>query len=143
MLTLQTDLIARIQSQVPGFKTIGNPSVMAGLGLQNIGALLPACLVVPGKAEPVVKAADALPAQEEQAWDIVVIVAHQHTQAANGLTESLAASLMDGVFKAVQGWKAAPNQRKGFVYQGRSAPRYSMGWAEFPMTFTATAVVGQ
>ncbi|WAR42932.1 phage tail terminator protein [Methylomonas rapida] len=141
MLTLQTALIARIQSQVSGFKTIGNPSVMAGLG--QIGPLLPACLVVPGKAEPVVKAADALPAQEEQAWDIVVIVAHQHTQAAHGLTESLAASLMDGVFKAVQGWKASPNQRKGFVYQGRSAPSYSMGYAEFPMTFTASAVIGQ
>ena len=141
MLTLQAGILARIQSQVPGFKTVGNPSVMAGL--RDIGPLLPACLVVPGEAKPVVKAADALPAQEEQAWDIVVIVAHQHRQEADGLTESLAGALMDDVFKAVQGWKAASSQHKGFVYQGRQAPSYSMGYAEFPMTFTATAVVGQ
>lgn len=141
MLSIEPLMIARIDTQIPGFKTVGNPSVLAGL--RDIGPLLPAAIIMPGGGEPLIKAPDALPTQEDQEWDVVVIVGHQATETGNGITEAIAGAFMTDVFKALQGWNASPNQRKGFVYQGRQAPIYSIGYAEFPMTFAAQTVIGQ
>jgi hypothetical protein len=141
MLSLEPLIIARIDAQVPGFKTVGNATTLAGL--RDIGPLLPGVFVIPGGGEPMVKTIDALPAQEIQDWDLIVIIAHQADETNAGLTEAIAGAFMTAVFKALQGWTAGPNQRKGFIYQGRQPPSYSIGYAEFPMTFTAHAVIGQ
>ncbi|MGR8932650.1 MAG: phage tail terminator protein [Gammaproteobacteria bacterium] len=141
MLTLQTDIIVRIQSQVPGFKTVANPSVLAGL--RDIGPLLPACLVVPGAGEPIEQRQPQLPTVEQQEWEIVVIVAHQHIEADNGRTEKIAGGFMHEILKALHGWKAgAVPQKNGFIYTGRDKPAYSVGYAEFPMTFISKAIIG-
>lgn len=141
MLTLQTDLINRIQSQVAGFKTVGNPSVVAGL--RDIGQLLPACLVAPGAGRPIEQRQPELPTIEEQEWVIAIVVAHQHTDAADGLTEQIAGGFMQEIVKALHGWKAdAAPQKQGFIYTGRDRPAYSMGYAEFPMAFISKFIVG-
>jgi len=141
MLTLQTDIIARIQAQVPGFKTIANPSVMAGL--RDIGPLLPACLVAPGQGGPIEQSQPQLPAVEKQEWEVVVIVAHQHTGEADGLTEQIAGTFMDGIVRALHGWKDGSSpQKHGFIYAGRYRPTYGIGYAEFPMSFTSKFIIG-
>ena len=141
MLTLQTDIIGRIQSQVPGLKTIANPSMMAGL--RDIGPLLPACIVVPGQGEPIEQSQPQLPTVEQQEWEIVVIVAHQHTDAVDGLTEQIAGGFMDGIVRALHGWKDGSSpQKHGFIYTGRDRPSYGIGYAEFPLIFISKAIIG-
>jgi len=141
MLTLQTDIISRIKSQVPGFTTISNPSVLAGL--RDIGPLLPACLVIPGAGNPIEQKVPALPTVEGQEWDVVIIVAHQHTEAVDGLTEQIAGTFMSNIIGALHGWKTGVTPQKlGFIYAGRDRPAYGIGYAEFTMTFSANFVVG-
>jgi hypothetical protein len=141
MLTLQTDIISRIKSQVPGFKTIGNPSML--VGLRDIGPLLPACLVVPGAGNPIEQKIPSQPTVEQQEWDIVILIAHQHDDAVNGLTEQIAGAFMAHVFKSLHGWKSgAVAQKNGFVYVGRDKPVYGSGYAEFALSFVSNAVIG-
>lgn len=142
MLTLQTDIISLISSHVTGLTTIANPSVLAGL--RDIGPLLPACIVMPGAGEADEQAIPSLPVSEQQQWDIIIIVAHQNTNAANGLTEQIAGGFMNGVLKALHGHKIAnKSQKHGFIYLGRKEPAYNVGYAEFPMTFLAQTLVGK
>ncbi|WP_367154649.1 hypothetical protein [Methylomonas sp. HYX-M1] len=141
MLTLEQNIVLRIQSQVSGFITVGNASLLAGL--RDIGPLLPGCFVVPGGGEPVSPGNPTdTPLLEQQEWDVIIIVPHQATDSANGLTEVVASGFMSAVLKALHGWKADPTQRQGFIYQGRERPSYNLGYAEFPMTFLANAVIG-
>ncbi len=141
MLYLEPLLIAAIKTEFPGFKTVGNPSVLAGL--RDIVPLLPACIVSPGGAEPKKPTTDPVPVLEEQDWDIVVIVPHQLDQASNGLTETIAGAFMDSIFKLLQGQKLSPEQRLGFMYKGRDVPAFNDGYAEFPMTFGTNTMIGK
>jgi len=141
MLFLEQAIIDKITAEVAGLTTVGNPSLLAGL--RDIGPLLPACIVMPGAGEPVDAGKSAVaPLSEAQDWDVVIIVAHQATKAADGQTETIAGGFMTAVLKALQGKKISSQQRLGFVYQGRSAPNYGVGYAEFPLTFSTQAVVG-
>jgi len=141
MLDLQIAIISRITDFVPGLTTIANPSVLAGV--REIGPLLPACIVIPGGGEPGEQHIPSLPLIETQEWDVVVIIAHQSRDSEDGLTEQIAGDFMRDILKALHGWKnGAQPQKHGFIYTGRSQPNYNLGYAEFPMTFTAKAIVG-
>lgn len=142
MLSLQTAIVARIESQVPDFKTVDNPSVL--VTTREMGPLLPACIIVPGAGDPGEIKNPALPVLETQEWDVIVIVAHQVVGSEDGQTEAIAGALMNGVLKALHGWKDNSNpQKHGWIYAGRERPSYNLGYAEFPMTFHAKAVIGQ
>lgn len=144
MLELEIDLIHRIREQVPAFTTVGNPSVLAGLN--DIGPLLPACIVVPGHGDLSVQSdgRNDGPVIEEQNWDVVVLIGHQYNEQSDGLTEQLASTLMRAVFSAVHGFKVnRASMRSGYVYTGRDTPIYNIAWAEFPMTFFAKRLVNK
>lgn len=141
MFDLQKILIDRINAEVPGFKTVANPSVLAGL--REIGPLLPACIVMPSGGDPMEQSSPILPVVETQHWDIIVIIGHQYREMDSGLTEQVAGELMTGILKALHGWRGSSNyQHKGFAYDGREAPSYAVGYAEFPLHFTSKAVIG-
>lgn len=141
MLTLQTDIISRIKAQVPGFTAIGNPSII--VGLRDIGPLLPACLVVPGAGDPIAQNAPTLPTVEQQEWHVVIVIAHQHMDAVDGLTEQIAGDFMTAIVTALHGWKAGNTPQKwGFIYTGRDRPAYGQGYAEFPLSFNSKAIIG-
>lgn len=141
MLTLEQAIITRINAEVPAFVTVANASVLAGL--RDIGTLLPGCFVIPGGGDPVQQAVQTSAVTlEVQEWHVIIIVPHQHNDSADGITETVAGSLMLSVLKALQGQKLSVDQRLGFVYQGREQPSYNLGYAEFPMTFAAQMVIG-
>lgn len=141
MLSLQIDIINMITASVQGFTTIANPSVL--VGVREIGPLLPACIVIPGGGDPDEQSVPSRPLIEDQDWDVVIIVPHQHQNSADGLTEQIAGAFMLGVLNALHGKKTGNKPQKyGFIYAGRSQPSYNLGYAEFPMTFTAKALVG-
>jgi hypothetical protein len=140
MLEQEPAVIAQIREQVPAFETVGNPSLISGI--QDIGHLLPLCIVVPGEAglalpkEPDWRG--TAPIIEVQRWDVLIFLAHQNIDQTDGLTEIEASKLMRQVFKALHGFQTKRvAQDAGFIYSGREAPAYMLGWARFAMTFHA------
>lgn len=138
ILAAEQLIIDRITAQVSGFTTISNPSKIAGL--RDIGPLLPGGFVMPGSGTSAAQQKNGSGMVEEQEWDLVVIVGHQHTDAADGHTESIAGALMTGCIQALSGWHPGVGFISPFVYAGREAPTYGLGYAEFPLTFTIKAL---
>ena len=133
MLSFERLIIDRIIDQVLGFTTVGNASKL--VGVRDIGLLLPGCFVLPGASENL----ESSLAIELQAWEVIIIVPHQHDDDADGLTEDIAGRFMAGVFTALQRWLPTGKRLGTFVYQGRGQPHYKLGYAEFPMTFHVKA----
>jgi hypothetical protein len=138
ILAAQPLIIDRITAQVVGFTTISNPSLVAGL--RDIGPLLPGCFVMPGPGDIAAQQKNGAGVVEEQEWDVIIIVGHQHTEAADGTTETTAGTLMTGCIQALSGWHPGIGFISPFVYAGRAAPIYGLGYAEFPLTFTIKAL---
>jgi hypothetical protein len=138
ILAAQQLIIARLNSMVSGFHTIANPSAIAGL--RDITPLLPGCFVMPGSGQISAQQRNASGVIEEQDWLVIVIVGHQHSAAANTLTEAVAGGLMSGVISALSGWHPGPGFISPFVYAGREAPEYGLGYAEFPLIFSIRAL---
>ncbi len=136
MLSLEPLIINRILDQVPGFTTVGNASKL--VGVRDIGALLPGCFVIPGGGDRSESALNI----EDQEWDIIIIVPHQHEDSANGLTEEIAGAFMQGVLRALHNWQDSSASKGVFIYKGRNQPHYNMGYAEFPMTFSTKSSLG-
>ena len=142
MLGLNRQTLARLRDQIPGFVTVENASYIAPIN--NIGELLPACILSPGPSELMPGNADQIIGLEDQEWDVLVIVAYGHSEEEQGLTELNASRFMNAVYNALHGWKCTNGlQRQGFVYKGRYEPIYHLGWAIFPMSFSAMAVIGR
>ena len=142
MLSLSRHILTRVRTEVPGFVTVANASVIAPLN--DIGPLLPACIISPGPGDLVTQGAAQATALEDQEWDVAIIVGYSHQDEELGITENLASELMDGVYRALHGWKADNGtQRSGFLYKNRLEPVYNKGWAIFPLFFTARAVIGR
>lgn len=140
MFALEQLIIDRIKEQVAGLNTVGNPSVLAGV--RDLGPLLPACLVIPGAGSFVNTTCVGPAPEEEQTWNIIILVPHQHKAYADGLTETFAGEFMLGIFNALHDWKSATvYQRMPFMYQGRDQPIYDTGYAEFPMLFSVKAAL--
>jgi hypothetical protein len=116
------------------FKTIDNPSLIAGL--HDIGPYLPACFVMPGAADINAQQPNGAGVVEEQDWHLIIIVAHQAFTADDKLTEARAGVLMQSCIKALHFWKPDDtNFFRTFTYTGRAEPEYNLGYAEFPLTF--------
>lgn len=133
-------IIDRLNAQAADFKTIDNPSLLAGL--TDIGPLLPACIVMPGAGDPYTQQANGAGVVEEQDWLLVIIVAHQAFKQDNRLTEDLAGVLLQSCIKALSGWK--PDNAdffRPFIYAGRAEPEYNLGYAEFPLNFKIKRMV--
>lgn len=126
-------IIDRITAEVPGFTTISNPSLIAGL--RDIGPLLPFCVVAPGAADISSQQTNGSGVIEEQDWSLTIIVEHQADDADSGLTEDLAGNLMMSCIQALSGWYPGTPFVRSFTYAGRVAPDYGLGYAEFPLNF--------
>jgi hypothetical protein len=126
-------IIDRIQAQVTGFKSVGNPSLLAGL--HDIGPLLPGCFIMPSGAEIHSQQQNRQDVAEMQDWLLVIIVAHQASNSQNGLTEDIAGTLMHGCIMALSGWYPGSPFIRGFEYVGREQPDYNLGYAEFSLNF--------
>jgi hypothetical protein len=122
------------------FKTISNPSLIAGL--TEIGPLLPACFVMPGAADIATQLTNGTGVVEEQDWHLIIIVEHQASQADDKLTENLAGALLQKCIEALSGW-LPPGKHffRPFIYAGRAEPEYNLGYAEFPLTFKIRKMV--
>ena len=133
-------IIERLTALIPDFKTIDNPSLIAGL--TDIGPLLPACFVMPGIGENAAQELNGPGVVEEQAWQLIIITAHQAFKLENKLTEDIAGLLIQSCIQALSGWKPQNNDFfRPFVYAGRSEPEYNLGYAEFPLTFKIKRMV--
>jgi hypothetical protein len=133
-------IIARLIAQIPAFKTVDNPSLIAGL--HDIGLLLPACFVMPGAADISTQQHNGAGVVEDQNWLLVVIVAHQAFKLDNKLTEDLAGALIQQCIQALSGWKPEPADFfRPFIYAGRAEPEYNLGFAEFPLNFKIKRMV--
>jgi hypothetical protein len=129
-----------VTTTVQLFKTIGNPSLIAGLS--DIGPLLPACFVMPGAAEIASQQTNGAGVVEEQEWHIVIVIAHQAFKAQTGLTESVAGTLMHACIVALSGWLPESNNFiRPMLYAGRAEPDYNLGYAEFPLSFKIKKMV--
>ena len=140
MLVAEQNIIDRINSLITGFTTVGNPSIIAGL--RDIGPLLPGCFVMPGPGEISAQERNKAGAVEEQEWTLIIIVGHQYDDASDGITEAIAGGLMADCIAALSGWHPGSGFIRPFVYAGREAPTYGLGYAEFPLTFTIKKLVG-
>ena len=133
-------IIDRLTAQVADFKTIDNPSLIAGL--HDIGPYLPACFVMPGAGEIAAQQQNGAGVVEDQIWICVIIVAHQAFKLDNKLTEDLAGELIQSCIQSLSGWKPEANDFfRSFIYAGRSEPEYNLGYAEFPLTFKIRRMV--
>ena len=133
-------IIDRLTAQVPDFKTIDNPSLIAGL--QDIGPYLPACFVLPGAADISTQQQNGAGVVEDQTWILVVIVAHQAFKLDSKLTEDLAGALLQSCIQALSGWKPEnADFFRPFIYAGRTEPEYNLGYAEFPLNFKIRRMV--
>jgi len=146
MLENEALLIRRIRDEVPGFKYVSNPSIVAGD--VQIGPLLPFCLVVPGESDLALpKEQDwraSSPTIEAQRWEIITLLRYQDSDQTDGMTEQIASVFMRQIFKAVHGFLTKREAKNnGFIYMGRDAPVYQNGWCEFPMTFLARCELSQ
>lgn len=133
-------MIAQINANVIGFKTVGNPGLIAGI--KEIGSMLPCCIVQPGGGEIADKDRNAVGLVEDQFWQVTVITGYEFDEVNYGMTESTAGQLMDGVINALNGKSPGAGFVKLLMYAGREDPVYSLGYAEFPMTFRVKKVVG-
>lgn len=141
MLGLIRQTLTRLREQVPAFVTVEPASYIAPM--TDIGELLPACILSPGSGELVQQNASQPIGIEDQEWDVLVIVPYGHDDQETGLTEKNASALMNAVYNALHGWKCTDgSQRQGFVYKGRYEPVYNLGWAVFPLSFSAKAIIG-
>lgn len=142
MLSIIHTIIARIEAQVPDFKTVGNGSEL--LTTDDLGKLLPGCFVIPGGGEDYSSKPRQRQMIEAQEWTVVIVVPHEHKKSEHGLTEDVASVLMRNVFNALHGWNDYPNaQPNGFAYSPRPHPVYQRGYAEFPMTFSVNVLQGK
>lgn len=144
MLAVESLMIARILEQTTGFTTVGNSSALAQ-GMRRLGELLPACFIFPGPSVPELGEHDLscdLPLLEYQHWDVVVIVPHENQQSTSGQTDNLAGDLLNQVLKALHGWSPSPTNPSLLQYMGREQPKFSMGYAEFTLTFAGRQLVG-
>jgi hypothetical protein len=141
MLSLQPLIITQLKALVPGLTTVANPSVLAGLN--HLGALLPAVIVMPGAGTPTEQNPHSLAILEDQDWEIILILAHQNTDAGDGNTEQVAGGFMSLILKALHGWQPDLAMRFGFAYKSRAAPSYNPGYAEFPMSFSAKIMLNK
>lgn len=142
MLNLSRHILTRVRTEVPGFVTVANASVIAPLN--DIGPLLPACIISPGPGDLVAQGAAQTTALEDQEWDVAVIIGYSHKDEDFGVAEIQASKLMDGVYRALHGWKTDNGEmRSGFIYKNRLEPVYNKGWVIFPLFFTARAVIGR
>ncbi len=127
-------IIERLTALIPAFKTVDNPSLIAGL--TDIGPLLPACFVMPGAGENAAQQQNGAGVVEDQSWQLIVITAHQAFKLENKLTEDIAGALIQSCIQAMSGWKPEnADFVRPFIYAGRSEPEYNLGYAEFPLTF--------
>ena len=137
MLAVESLMIARILEQTTGFTTVGNSSALAQ-GMRRLGELLPACFIFPGPSVPELGEHDLscdLPLME-------VIVPHENQQSTSGQTDNLAGDLLNQVLKALHGWSPSPTNPSLLQYMGREQPKFSMGYAEFTLTFAGRQLVG-
>lgn len=133
-------IIDRLTAQTQDFKTIDNPSLIAGL--HDIGPYLPACFVLPGAGDISTQLTNGTGVVEDQDWHLIIIVAHQAFKNDNKLTEDIAGVLMQSCIKALSGWKPEHNDFfRPFIYAGRAEPEYNLGYAEFPLTFKIRRMV--
>jgi hypothetical protein len=122
------------------FKTISNPSLIAGL--TEIWPLLPACFVMPGAADIASQLTNGTGVVEEQEWHLIIIVEHQASKNDDKLTEAVAGELLQACIKALSGWlPPGKNFFRPFIYAGRAEPEYNLGYAEFPLTFKIRKIV--
>lgn len=133
-------IIARINSQVTGLTTVGNPGLIAGL--KDLGPLLPCAIVQPGGGEIMNKERNAIGAVEDQLWQVTVIVGYEFNAASYGNTESVAGTIMAAIIDALSGQHPGAGFYRMMMYDGREDPVYSLGYAEFPMTFHVKKIVG-
>jgi hypothetical protein len=140
VLVAEQLIIDRIIDQVPDFKTVDNPSLLAGLN--DIGPLLPGCFVMPGPADISSQQTNGTGVVEEQDWQLIIIVAHQAFKNENRLTEDTAGELMQACIGALSGWRPGQNEFfRPFTYAGRAEPNYNSGYAEFPLSFKIRKMV--
>lgn len=142
MIGLFADLIARVSNEVPDFKSVGGPYLLSALPRDEFGTLLPAAIVMPGAGTH--QNANTLtgPRFETQDWQVVVVVSYNNDDATFTQSEMIAADLMTKVHKAVHDWAVDRSKaRRQFVYKGRDAPNYQLGYIEFALNFTIDAVI--
>jgi hypothetical protein len=122
------------------FKTISNPSLIAGL--TDIGPLLPACFVMPGAADIASQLTNGTGVVEDQDWHLIIIVEHQVSQIDDKLTENLAGILLQQCIETLSGWlPPGKNFFRPFIYAGRAEPEYNLGYAEFSLIFKIRKIV--
>lgn len=132
-------LISRIADNVPAFVEVGTVAKLSGYQFDQIP--LPACYVVPGKAEVVGEPHDGGVQIERQEWQVVICVPFidDTTDETNTATKA-AGELIYQVAQQVIGWRPAQGFQP-FAYRGRPEPYLESGYGEFPALFETGLVL--
>ena len=138
MLTLEPQIVARLQAQVPALATVASRSWLAGA--EDISPQLPAAYVQPG-ATQYLDLSDDGSGVEIEAWQIVVCVPFLKDQADLVTAATLAGPLLQAIAAALHGWAPDGSEYSSLQILERGQPSYDEGFAQFPMTFRATRAV--
>ncbi len=133
-------LIARLRDQLPGsLKTIDSVDLLAGV--ENIAKYLDAVFVMPSPMDAVDSSEQGGVVVDKQDFQVTVCVQHIKDADNPAATDQAAGAIMFQVFKSLAGYALGPGFQ-AVRYDGRGAPFYGRGYAEYPLYFSVTAVIG-
>jgi len=141
MLSLEPEIISRLQLQVPAITTVASATYLAGV--DDISPQLPAAYVQPDAAQYADMSPDGS-GIETQTWRIDVCVPFVRDAADVVTAASIASPLLQAIAAALHGWTPADSGYSPLLITGRPQPVYPedyKGFALFPINFQTTRVV--
>ena len=133
-------LIARLRDQLPGsLKTIDSADLLAGV--ENIAKYLDAVFIMPSPMDAVDSSEQGGVVVDKQDFQVTVCVGHIKDVVNPAATDQAAGDIMFQAFKALAGFQPGAGFQE-VRYIGRGAPYYGRGYAEYPLYFSVTAVIG-
>lgn len=138
-------LVERLRMELPyqqpdGIRTIDATDLLAGV--RDTTKYCPAVFVMPSPMDAIDSSEQGGVVVDQQDYQITVCVANVHDKAKVAAIDIAAGSIMLTVFNALAGWDGLPDGFRAPQYRGRGAPYYAVGYAEYPMFFSITAVIG-
>jgi len=138
MLTLEPQIIARLQAEVPGLNTVASRTFIASP--EDLSPQLPAAYVQPGPAQYQDMSPDGS-GIETEAWQVIVCVPFVKDPADVETASAQAGPLLQASAAALHGWAPEDGEYSLLQITGRPQPSYDEGFAQFPMTFSTTRAV--
>lgn len=133
-------LIERLRDQLnDGVNTIDSTDLLADV--ENITKYLDAVFVMPSPMDAVDSSEQGGVVIDKQDYQVIVCVEHIKDVNNPAATDQLAGAIMYRTFNALAGHSLGDGFQS-VQYDGRGAPYYGRGYAEYPLYFSVTAVIG-